>query len=107
MALPLLEPADLTRALGSATLAADPEGVQDACDAATSYVTAVMGQTFDLAVPAAVKRAAIVCAVRIYQVPMSPFGVVGGPSEVPMYSKGAFPDVDAMLLGFRQAFGLA
>jgi hypothetical protein len=104
----LCDPDDLRTALGSATVDTDLAAVQESCDAATSYVMAVLGaDTIVLPYPPAIRRAAMVCAVRIYQDPKSPFGVIGGPSEVPMYSKGAFPDVDAMLLGWRLRFGLA
>jgi hypothetical protein len=57
--------------------------------------------------PARVQIATLVAAARFARDPEGPWGTVGGIGEVPMYAKGQIPDVDKLLLGFRQSFGLA
>jgi hypothetical protein len=101
-------PEDLRTVLGGA-VDTDAQAVSECCDAAKLYVDATTGATFaeGANVDPRVKRAAMLCAVRIYREPEAPWGIVGGFGDVPMYAKGAFPDVDALLLGLHARFGVA
>jgi hypothetical protein len=45
--------------------------------------------------------------MRMYHDPEAPYGVIGGPADVPMYMRNLFTDADPLLLGLRSDFGLA
>ena len=90
--------------------------------AATRHVLHVMGYTIetDFAIPpdpAAItvtpmpvrsswRQATIAAAVRFYKSPEVPFGVAGG-WDMATYVRMSIPDVDLLLLGQRERFGLA
>jgi len=57
--------------------------------------------------PSRIIEATLVAAARFARLPEAPYGTVGGIGEVPIYAKGSIPDVDKLLLGYRQSWGIA
>jgi hypothetical protein len=86
-----------------------------ALQAGSDYVDAVCFGTSPVATtkhfvepyPARVTEATLVAAARFARLPEAPFGTVGGIGEMPIYAKGQIPDVDKLLLGHRQSFGIS
>jgi thiamine monophosphate synthase len=84
-----------------------------ALQAASDYVdsvcfgTAEPAQHFADPAPARVTEATLVAAARFARLPEAPYGTVGGIGEMPIYAKGSIPDVDKLLAGYRQSFGIA
>ena len=52
------------------------------------------------------RQATIAAAVRFYKSPDVPFGVAGG-WDMATYVRMSIPDVDLLLLGQRERFGIA
>ena len=115
-------PAELRPALGVVTGDANERRLAIALLVATRHVLHCMGYTIDLdeeipadpavldVVPVAVRsswrQATIAAAVRFYKSPDVPFGVAGG-WDMATYVRMSIPDVDLMLLGQRERFGIA
>jgi hypothetical protein len=59
------------------------------------------------AIPARIHQLALNGALRFYHDPEAPYGVIGGPADVPMYMRSLMTDADALLLGLRSDFGIA
>lgn len=55
----------------------------------------------------AIHQATIAAAVRFYKSPDVPWGVAGGLGDVATYVKTTMPEVSLILLGQRQAWGIA
>ena len=53
------------------------------------------------------RQATIAVAVRILKSPDVPWGAAGGLGDVAVYVKNRMPEVELMLLGFRQSWGVA
>ena len=115
-------PAELRPALGQLTGEVNDRRVAVALLVATRHVLHVMGYAIDddeviPADPAALdvttvpvrsswRQATIAAAVRFYKSPDVPFGVAGG-WDMATYVRMSIPDVDLLLLGQRERFGLA
>jgi len=57
--------------------------------------------------PAYLKTATIAAAVRILKAPDVPWGAAGGLGDVAVYVKNRLPEVELMLLGRKQSWGVA
>jgi hypothetical protein len=79
--------------------------------AVSEWIDARTGRRFDDPfagpVPARLHQLALNGALRFYHDPEAPYGVIGGPADVPMYVRNLFTDADPLLLGLRSDFGLA
>ena len=92
-----------------------PERADLALQAASDYIDAVCfgvagtapATHFAEPYPARITEATLVAAARFARLPEAPYGTVGGIGEVPIYAKGQIPDVDKLLLGYRQSWGIA
>lgn len=115
-------PAELRPALGQVTGEVNERRLAVALLVATRHVLHVMGYSIDEDVtippdPAALdvsvvpvrsswRQATIAAAVRFYKSPEVPFGVAGG-WDMATYVRMSIPDVDLLLLGQRERFGIA
>jgi hypothetical protein len=57
--------------------------------------------------PAYLKTATIAAAVRILKAPDVPWGAAGGLGDVAVYVKNRLPEVELMLMGRKQSWGVA
>ncbi len=111
-------PAELRAALGNV---GDSNRLGVALLVATRWVLHRLGYTFtDTEVPtdptaivvtpvpvrASWRQATIAAAVRFYKSPDVPFGVAGG-FDMATYVRMSIPDVDMILMGQRERFGVA
>jgi hypothetical protein len=100
---------ELTAILGPG---ADTARAQLAADAVTEWIDTRTGRTFGPSdpfagpVPARIHQLALNGALRFYHDPDAPYGVIGGPADVPMYMRSLMTDADALLLGLRTDFGI-
>ena len=82
-----------------------------AASAISEWIDARTGRQFDDPfagpLPTRIHQLALNGALRFYHDPEAPYGVVGGPADVPMYMRSLMTDADALLLGLRDDFGLA
>lgn len=57
--------------------------------------------------PAAVRLATIAAGVRFLKSPDVPWGVAGGLGDMAVYVKTRMPEVELMLMGLRESWGIA
>jgi hypothetical protein len=101
---------ELVKILGAG---ADLDRAQVACDAVTEWIDTRTGRTWGSSdpfagpVPARIHQLALNGALRFYHDPEAPYGVIGGPQDMPMYMRSLMTDADALLLGLRSDFGIA
>lgn len=58
-------------------------------------------------VPAARVSATVAAGVRFYKSPDVPFGVAGGIGDLAVYVSRSIPEAEVILLGHREAWGIA
>jgi hypothetical protein len=110
--------ADVARALGLPASTPGSEKLQAAAIYGSRYVDLVIGNepapsvgppytTLRVPCEPAWTQGAIVAAVRFTKSPDVPFGAAGGLGDLAVYVRGtSIPEVDLLLTGHRQAFGI-
>jgi hypothetical protein len=96
---------DLKPFIGTAT---DAARADTAIESASRWIDSALGLTvpFVAPIPSRINLAAINVAVRFYRSPEAPFGVIGM-GEAAMYVGRYLPDVEMLLRGYHESFGVA